>query len=147
MESLFITYASDSPEGMSIIDELRSACDEIHCTAAVKKALESSIPDLAAAAILVFGVQKTGQSELPADFSRLAEAMKGANFAGKTAAFISFGGNGASARLRIILRDTDIAQFDEEPVFASPGSARTANLREWVKKLMTFHQGNHGAGK
>ncbi len=138
MHNVFIAYAPDTAETRNVVDQVRAAFDATAFAVNVKNAAQSLIPDLANADIIVFGLQKTGGGDLPAEFSELARSLKGANLAGRAAAFFSFGSEKASTRLRKLLRDTDLSLTDEDPVFGDQRAARQTDIAEWARKVAAF---------
>jgi flavodoxin len=138
MHNLFITYAPDTTETRKVVEQVRGAFDATAFTVSAKSAAQSLVPDLANADVLVFGLQKTGGGEMPAEFSELARSLKGANLAGRAAAFFSFGSEKATARLRKALRDTDASLSEEDPVFGDQRAARQADIAEWARKVTAF---------
>jgi flavodoxin len=147
METLFIVYAPDSPENRKSVEEVRTACEAVSTSTFVKEASRSSITDIAGADIVLLGVRKSGGSEIPAEFGELLRASKGANLAGKTIAFFSFGSEKAAAKLRRALRDSDITQFDEEPLLADKDPSRSVDVKGWIDRIVSFHKGNRRAGE
>ncbi len=143
MYNLFISYAPDSPENRKSVEEVQAAFDSAQFKAVVKKAAESSIIDLAAADIVLFGAEKTGASDMHTDFTEIARVTKGANLSGKTAGFFSFGAEKASSKLRKALHNSDISLFEDEPAAGEKGP-KPADLKEWAGKLAAFHRGKHG---
>ena len=138
MHNLFITYAPDTAETRRVVDQVRAAFDTAAFTVSAKSAASSLVPDLANADLLIFGLQKTGGSETPAEFSELVRSLKGANLAGRAAASFSFGSEKASARLRKALRDTGVSLSEEDPVFGDQRPARQADIAEWARKVAAF---------
>lgn len=138
MHNVFITYAPDTPDAKKIVDQVRAAFDATAFTVSAKSAAQSLVPDLANADIIVFGLQKTGGGDMPAELTELARSLKGANLAGRAAAFFSFGLEKATARLRKVLRDTDVSLSEEDPVFGDQRTARQADLAEWARKVESF---------
>ncbi len=140
MHNLLIAYSPDSPENKKLVEEIAASMDAGMFTAAVKPAREATIVDLACADLMVFGVQRVGASELPADFDELLRVGKGANLAGKSACLFSFGTEKPSPRLRKALRETDIALLEEEPAFGDRGASRSAEVKEFARKAAAFFQ-------
>jgi flavodoxin len=141
MHNLFIAYAPDTNDTRKIVDQVRGAFEATAFTVTVKNAAGSLLPDLAGADLLVFGLQKAGGGEIPADFAELVRSLKGANLAGRVAAIFSVGSEKASARLRKTLRDTEVSVSDEDPVFGDQKPARQSDVAEWAKKVTAFFEG------
>lgn len=138
MHNLFITYAPDTIETRRVVDQVCGAFDATAFAVSAKSASESLVPDLANADLIVFGLRKAGGGEVPADFSELVRSLKGANLAGRAAAFFSVGSEKASARLRKALRDTDVSLSEEDPVFSDQKSVQHGGIAEWAQKVTAF---------
>ena len=140
METVVIIFASDSPEAKAQAEELHAALDPGRTAAMLVEGSRSSFTNLAAADIVVLGGSKT--ADIPPEFSEIVRASKGANLAGKTAAFFSPGPEKTSAKLRKALRDSDISMFDDELV--QRDSNRGA-VRAWTERLLEFHRAKRHA--
>jgi hypothetical protein len=140
MHNLLICYAPDSPENRKAAEEIQASVDGGTYSVTVKPARESSVVDIAHAELMLFGCQKAGSADTPADFDELLRIFKGANLAGKTCAFFALGTEKASGRLRRGLRDTDISVMEDEPVLADRGTARSGDIREWTRKVTAYFQ-------
>jgi flavodoxin len=146
MYNLFISYAPDSQENRKSVEEVQAAFDSSQFKTVVKKAAESAVTDLAGADIVLFCSEKTGSSEMHPDFAEIARASKGANFAGKTAGFFSFGSEKACSKLRKALHDSNISLFDDEPAVGEKDQKST-DLKEWAGRLAAFHRDRRGGGR
>ena len=45
-----------------------------------------------------------------------------------------------TARLRKALKDTEISQFEDDPLFTDQKAGKYPEITEWVKKLIGSHQ-------
>jgi flavodoxin len=140
MHSALILWAPDTAENRKVVDAISSAFDDARVTFLTRKVSEATIADLTTAEIIVFGIQKMSNGDLPPDYSECVRIFKGMTLAGRTAAFFSIGTERASVRLRKALKDTEIAQVEEEPVFSDQKPGKSPEMSEWVRKLITFHQ-------
>jgi flavodoxin len=140
MHSVFITYAPDTADTRKTVDQVRGAFEAASFAVSAKPAAASLVPDLAGADLIVFGLQKTGPSDAPAELAELLRSLKGVNLAGRAAGFFSFGTDRASARLRKVLRDADAALSEDEPAFAEQKPSRQAEIEAWAKKLSALVQ-------
>jgi hypothetical protein len=145
MHTLLITFAPDSPESRSLVEDIRTALDPGVFRASTKPARETTIVDIALANVVLFGAQRAGASEIPADYDELLRVFTGANLAGKAGALFSAGGDRPSARLRKVLRDTDITLLDEDPVFSADSAARQGEIAAWAGKLSALARGTRNA--
>ena len=145
MYSVFITFAPDTVENRKTVEIMRGVFVALHHRVNVKKAPESSIPDIADTDLVVFGVQKTPTGEPHPEFSELLRSFKGVNLAGRAAGFFSFGTEKASSRMRRILEDTGISRSEEDPVFNDQKGNRSTEIEEWAKRLSQFLQATKDA--
>lgn len=136
MHSVFITFAPDSADARKKVDQVRAAFDPAAFSASVKPAAETAMPDLAGADLVVFGLQKAPGGDAPADYAELLRSLKGVNLGGRAAAIFSLGADKASARLRKVLRDTDITLLEDEPALpADQEPSPQPEIEAWVGKL------------
>jgi hypothetical protein len=138
MYNVLILWAPDSIENKKNVDVVFHAFEPMKIIPAVKTAAESTIADVNNAHIVVFGSQKNGASDVPPEYAEYLRIFKGITLAGRTAGFFSLGTEKATARLRKALKDTEIAQFDDEPVVTDP--KQSAEIADWVRRLVTFHK-------
>ncbi len=146
MHSVLILWAPDTAENRKVVDAVSSVFDDAKVTALARKVAEATIADLTTAEIIVFGAQKMSNGDLPPDYSECVRIFKGMTLAGRTAAFFSVGTERASARLRKALKDTEIAQVEDDPVFSDQKPGRSPEMSEWVRKIVGFHQELQHAG-
>ncbi len=136
MYNVLILWAPDSTDTRTVVESMRAAFNEGRFKTTVKRAGESSIVDVAAADLVIFGLQKSGASEVPPDYADLARVFKGVTLAGRAAGVFSVGSEKASAKMRKLLKDTEVALFEDDPLF----SDREQGVGEWAKKLAGFFQ-------
>jgi flavodoxin len=137
MYSVLILWAPDSTENRRIVDAIARVFDELKTTTVVKPAAEATIADVNGTEIVLFGVEKAGSAELPPEYSEWIRVFKGVTLAGRTAGFFSMGSERATSRLRKALKDTEIAQRDDDPLFLE---SRQADMTEWARKLVNGHR-------
>ncbi len=140
MYNVLILWAPDSAETRKVVDAMRGAFNEGRFRTTVKKADESSIVDIAAADMVIFGLQKSGAAEVPPEYSELMRIFKGVTLAGRTVGVFSVGTEKASAKIRKSLKDTEAAIFEEDPLFSNEKSEKASDVGEWAKKLAGFFQ-------
>jgi hypothetical protein len=140
MHSVLILWAPDTAENRKVVDAVSSVFDDAKVAFLARKVSEATIADLTTAEIIVFGTQKMSNGDLPPDYSECVRVFKGMTLAGRTAAFFSIGTERASARLRKALKDTEITQVEEEPVFSEQKPGKSSEMSDWVRKLVGFHQ-------
>jgi hypothetical protein len=136
MHSVFITYAPDSADARRTVDQVRAAFDPAVFSVSAKPVAATAMPDLAGADLVVFGLQKAQGGDAPADYAELLRSLKGANLGGRAAGIFSLGADKASAKLRKVLRDTDITLLDDEPALpADQKPFPPAEIEAWARKL------------
>ena len=141
MIKVSILYAPESAENKKSAEEIAGLLDAERCSASVKKARDSALADITGVDVILFGVLKSDSSDVQEEFRDYARIFRGINLAGKTAAFFSFGGDKASAPLRKALKSTDISVIEAELSLMEKSPARASDIREWVKQVMSAHQG------
>jgi hypothetical protein len=136
MHSVFITYAPDTADARRTVDQVLAAFDPAAFKVSAKPAAATAMPDLAGADLVVFGLQRAPAADAPADYAELLRSLKGVNLGGRAAGIFSLGEDKASAKLRKVLRDTDISLLDDEP--SPPSDQRPLSpveIEAWVRKL------------
>ena len=137
MYSVLILWAPDSAENRKIVDAVSRAFDELSVSPVTKLAADASVADLTASDILLFGVEKSDNGEVPPDYGECMRIFRGITLAGRTAGFFSMGAAHATAPLRRALKETEIAQRDDDPLFVD---SKTNDLSEWARKLINGHR-------
>jgi hypothetical protein len=137
MYTVLILWAPDSADNRKVVEAVSRAFDELKTSPTAKRVSESTAADMTGSDIVLFGVEKAGTAELPADFTDCLRVFKGITLAGRTAGFFSMGNERATARLRRALKDTEITQRDDDPLFAD---GKTAEIAEWARRLVAGHR-------
>jgi flavodoxin len=137
MYSVLILWAPESADNRRTVDAVSRVFDELKASTRARHAKDATVADLTASDIVLFGVEKAGGAEIPPDFSEWLRVFKGITLAGRTAGFFSMGSERATARLRRALKDTEIAQRDDDPVFAE---SKQAEIAEWARGLISAHR-------
>ena len=140
MYNVLVLWAPDTAENRKLVDVAARALEQPNVRLLVKAAAEATIADINAADIVVFGAQKTGAAEVPAEFSDFLRIFKGITLAGRTAGFFSMGTEKASTRLRKALKDTEIQQSEEDPLLTDQKPGGAASVLEWSQRLVAAHQ-------
>jgi len=138
MYTVLILWAPDTAENRRIIDAVSRVFEDLKTVPVPKTAAQATIADITASEIVLFGVEKPGANDLAPEYSEWLRVFKGISLAGRTAGFFSMGGEKATARLRKALKDTGIAQSEEDPLF---GDSRQADMVEWARQLVGAHRG------
>jgi flavodoxin len=139
MYNVLVVWAPDSAENRKIVDTVARALEQAKVTLSVKNAAEATISDVTASDIVVFGAQKPASGEVPSEFSDFMRIFKGITLAGRTAGFFSMGTEKATSRLRKALKDSEIIQSDDDPLW-SDGKLGSPSVDEWSAKLIGAHQ-------
>lgn len=140
MYNVVVLWAPDSADNRRIVDMVARALEQARVGLKMKAASEAIISDLTAADIVVFGAQKVPSGDAPAEFADLLRIFKGITLAGRTAGFFSMGPEKATLRLRKALKDTEIAQVEDDPLFAEQKPGTPAAVAEWARRLVEAHQ-------
>ena len=140
MYNVLILWAPDSAETRKVVEVVRAAFNEGKYKTTIKKADESSIVDIAAADVVIFGLQKSAAADLPPEYSDLLRVFKGVTLAGRAAGVFSVGSEKASAKMRKSLKDTEVAIFEEDPLFSNEKPEKVSEVTEWARKLAGFFQ-------
>ena len=145
MHRVLVLWAPDTAESRKVVDVVSIALGAAKVAPLVKKAAEATIADITASEIVVFGTQKIGITEVPPDYSEYLRAFSGITLAGRTAGFFSVGQERATARLRKALKETEITQIEDDPLFQDP-DRDGEEIAAWMRRIVKFHQerkGNH----
>ena len=145
MYSVVVLWAPDSADNRRVVETVGRALEQQKVALTVKSAAEATIADVTAADIVVFGSQKIASVEVPPEYSELLRIFKGITLAGRTAGFFSMGADRATQRLRKALKDTEIAQAEEDPLFADQKAGAGSSVTEWAQRIVAVHQETHNA--
>ena len=140
MHNVLILWAPDTPENHRVVDAVKGAFSDAKLLPKAIRAADVTAPDLTAAEIVVFGAQKPGNADIPPDFNECMRFFKGITLAGRTAGFFSMGSEKTAVRLRKALKDTEITQSEEEPLFADQKQGKSPEMSDWVTRLVGMHQ-------
>lgn len=145
MHNVLILWAPDTPENRRVVDAVTAAFSDAKLLPLVKRAADATAADLTAADIVVFGAQKPGNADISPDYNECIRFFRGITLAGRTAGFFSTGSEKAAARLRKALKDTEITQSEEEPLFADRKQGPSPEISDWVRRIVGTHQEIHNA--
>ena len=145
MDSVLILWAPDTAENRKVVDLVTKAFDEAGVGTQTKKVTEATIADINGARIVVFGAQKANGTEVPPEYAECMRAFKGVTLAGRTAGFFSLGAERATAKLRKALKDTEVSQLEDDPVFAEQKPNLSSEIAAWAAKLLSAHKEMHHA--
>jgi hypothetical protein len=145
MHNVLILWAPDTAENRRVVEAVAGAFSDFKIAPLSKKVSDATVADVTLADIIVFGTQK-GPYDLPPEFNDCVRYFKGITLAGRTAGLFSMGPEKSTARLRKALKDTEISQLEDDPLFNDQKTGKSAEIAEWVKKLIHLHQELHHAG-
>jgi flavodoxin len=145
MYNVLILWAPDTAENRRIVEAVAGAFNDNKTTASVKKVSDATVADVTRSDIIVFGTQKAGNGDLPPDFNDCLRYFKGINLAGRTTGMFSMGMEKSTVRLRKALKDSDITQLEDDPLFTDQKTGKPVEVVEWAKKLVQLHQELHNA--
>jgi hypothetical protein len=140
MHNVLILWAPDTPENRKVVDAVTAAFSNAKLSPSVKRAADATAADLTAAEIVVFGAQKPGNADISPDYNECIRFFRGITLAGRTAGFFSMGSEKASARLRKALKDTEITQSDEEPLYTDHKQGMSPEMSDWVRRLVGIYK-------
>ena len=145
MHNVLILWAPDTAENRRVVEAVAGALSDLKIVPLSKKVSDATVADVTRADIVVFGTQK-GPSDLPPEFNDCIRYFKGITLAGRTAGLFSMGSEKSTARLRKALKDTEISQLEDDPLFNDQKTGKSAEIADWVKRLIHLHQELHHAG-
>ena len=140
MYNVLVLWAPDTAENRKLVDTVARALEQAKVNLAVKGASEATIADVNGSDIVIFGVQKPSSADIPPEFSEFLRIFKGITLAGRTAGFFSMGTDKATSRLRKALKDTEITQSDDDPLFSDQKQGSSPSVIEWSERLIGIHQ-------
>ena len=107
-----VIYAPSSRE--DVAERISASLDRKRFRVSVKPAGQASIPDLAAADLVLLGssAQAQGRAALPAEFAEILRALSGINLAGRVAGIFAAGGDAPLAAWKKALKDCGIRLDD-----------------------------------
>jgi flavodoxin len=145
MYNVLVLWAPDTAENRKLVDAVARALEQAKVTLTVKSASEGTIADVNGADIVVFGMQKAASTDVPTEFSEFLRIFKGITLAGRTAGFFSMGTDKTTGRLRKALKDTEITQSEEDPLFSEQKQGSSPLVIEWAERLIGTHREMHHA--
>ena len=140
MYNVVVLWAPDSADNRRIVEMVARALEQTKVGLRLKNASEATIADLTAADIVVFGAQKVPAGDAPAEYTDLLRIFRGITLAGRTAGFFSMGTDKATVRLRKALKETEIVQLEDDPLFTDQKQGAAPSVTEWAQKLIGAHQ-------
>jgi len=140
MYNVVVLWAPDSADNRRIVEMVARALEQTKVALRMKNASEATIADLTAADIVVFGAQRVSAGDAPVEYADLLRIFRGITLAGRTAGFFSMGTDKATVRLRKALKETEIAQLEDDPLFSDQKQGVPPSLTEWAQKLIGAHQ-------
>ena len=146
MRNALIVWAPDNAGIRGAAEVVRAAFDDAGLNVRARKAAETSIADIAAADLVVFAAAKDSSAGVHPDYAELVRVFRGVTLAGRTAALFSVGLESATASLREALKDAEIRQLPEDPVFREPAESHPSEITEWARGLAARVEDHDRAG-
>jgi flavodoxin len=115
-------------------ERIAASLDRRRFQVILKPAGQASIPDLAAADLVLLGsaAQPHGRAALPAEFAEILRALSGINLAGRVGGVFAAGGDAPLAAWRKALKDCGL-RLAENLLRADEADAQTQ--ARWVEEL------------
>jgi hypothetical protein len=140
MHSVLILWAPDTPENFKTVGLVAAAFEDAKLPTLARPASAVTIADITTAQVVVFGAQKLNSGDAPPEYAECMRIFKGISLAGRTAGFFSFGAEKATSRLRKALKDTEIAQSEDDPIFSDQKASKPPEMAEWARGIARLHQ-------
>jgi len=126
-----------APAALQVVAErISAALNRKRFQVSVKPAEQASIPDLAAADLVLLGSSAQAHAQagaaLPVEFAELLRALSGINLAGRVGGIFAAGSDAPLAAWKKALQDSDL-RVDENLLRCDQADAQA--LRGWVAKL------------
>jgi flavodoxin len=125
-----VIYAPAALQAMA--ERIADSLDRQRFRVLVKPADQASIPDLAAADLVLLGSSAQGRAALPAEFAEIVRALSGIDLGGRVAGVFAAGSDAPLAAWKKALKDSGIRL--EENLLRSDG-ADSKTLSGWVAGL------------
>ena len=127
-----VIYAPAALE--AVAERISASLDRKRFQVSLKPAEQASIPDLAAADLVLLGSSAKGRAALPSEFAEILRALSGINLAGRVAGVFAAGGDAPLAAWKKALKDSGI-RLEAENLLQSDGADPKA-LSGWVAGLV-----------
>jgi flavodoxin len=113
-------------------ERISASLDRKRFKVSLKAADQATVPDLAAADLVLLGSSAQGRSGLPPEFAEILRALAGINLAGKIGGVFAEGSDAPLAAWKKALKDSGI-RLEESQLRADGADAKT--LSAWVGAL------------
>jgi flavodoxin len=146
MFNVAIIYAPEDADIHEYAQQIHNEFKKSDMMATLKKAGKASIPDIAAADIVVFGSKEQEKDPIHSDFSQLIRSFSGVNLAGRAAAFFIMENSSTLSEFKKVLNDSDI-HFYKPPLYIKKDEqkANTKAIAKWVKDVYkSYKEMMHG---
>lgn len=135
MFNVAIIYAPQKSELKELAEIIKNSFNSKSFKVIIKSASQASIPDIAAAEILILAANSSGSSPIHSDFSEILRALKGVNLAGRLAAFYAVNTSDTFKAFKKILNNSE-AEIGPELFLSAKGKkARKAEIKNWIEEL------------
>ncbi len=132
-----VIYAPAQGEISKIVDTVKESLDKRKYSISVKEAAHASIPDIAAADLILLGSgpQGEGQGSIHSDFSEIIRALKGVNLAGRVAGIFATESEKTLADFKNALKDSDVTLNKENLFFVEGNKIDKKLIKKWLNRL------------
>jgi flavodoxin len=126
-----VIYAPAALEAAA--ERISASLDRKRFQVSVKPAYQATIPDLAAADLVLLGSSAQGRAALPQEFAEILRALAGINLAGRVAGIFAAGSDAPLAAWKKALKDSGIL-LQPENLLRTDGADPKA-MSAWVGGL------------
>jgi flavodoxin len=116
-----------------LAEKIAASLDRKRFQVSVKPAAEASIPDLAAADLVLLGSSAQGRASLPPEFAEILRSLSGINLAGRVGGVFASGSDAPLAAWKKALKDCDLRLGQENLLRADDADAKA--LAAWIGDL------------
>lgn len=131
-----IIYASGENKLKSIVGKIEESFDKDKFEVVVKDAADASIPDIAAADLILLGSSQEGSKAVHSNFAEIIRAFEGISLAGRVAGLFSVDSERTLSKFKKALKDSEVT-LKKENSFLVNSSERInkTQIREWLQTL------------
>ena len=132
-----VIYAPAEGEINKIADAVRESMQMCKFSVAVKEAAGASIPDMAAADLILLGSSPQGEGEasIHSDFSEIIRALEGVNLAGRVAGVFAVDSEKTLTDFRKALKDSEITLKNENLILIKSNKIDKNKIKKWLNRL------------
>ena len=136
MYKVLIVYAPDVKVLKDTARRLMKQFNGKEFSTVVKEAAVTTVPDFAAADLIILGSEKSKTGDIHPDFSELQRALGGINLSGRLSGFFAAENDAPVRKFKKILKDSEITIYKQPLICSSREEAKT--LENWAGDLISF---------